>query len=69
MELTVSTFVRVSVYQDFSSLAEAAEYVHGVSVGEILVLTVVVIVSVATYVVRVYVGGGTYDLDVVVPAS
>ena len=62
-------FVRVSVYHERTSSAEAIENVYGVSVGEILVVTVVVVVSVATYAVRVYVGGQTYDLDEEVPES
>jgi hypothetical protein len=61
--------VVVSVYHDLISKPEAIEYVYGVSVGLTLVVTVVVVVSVATYFVRVYVGGETNDFEVVVPES
>jgi hypothetical protein len=64
--LTVFTSVYVSVIQDWLSRPDAMEYVTGVSVGESLVVTVIVDVSVVTYLVRVYVGGGAYDLEEVV---
>ena len=61
--------VLVSVYHDEISTKEYIEIVYGVSVGEILVVTVLVMVEVATYFVRVYVGGDAYDLVVEVPES